>query len=64
MLLIKIGIACLRSVQRLLRIFNLDGATNDGEKACLDKDKDWDSTFSGFKFDIVNSVESGKTTVM
>ena len=43
---------------------NPDGTTNVGKEACLEKDKSWDSAFSDFKFDVVNSMESGNTTVM
>ena len=43
---------------------NPDGTTNVGKEACLEKDKGWDSAFSDFKFDVVNSMESGNTTVM
>jgi len=43
---------------------NPDGTTNEGKEACLEKDKGWDSAFSDFKFDIVNSMESRNTTVM
>ena len=43
---------------------NPDGTTNEGKEACLEKDKGWDSAFSDFKFDVVNSMESGNTTVM
>ena len=34
---------------------NPDGTTNEGKEACLEKDKGWDSAFSDFKFDVVNS---------
>ena len=37
---------------------NPDGTTNVGKEACLEKDKGWDSAFSDFKFDVVNSMES------
>ena len=43
---------------------NPDGTSNVGKEACLEKDKGWDSAFSDFKFDVVNSMESGNTTVM
>ena len=43
---------------------NPDGTTNVGKEACLEKDKGWDSAFSDLKFDVVNSMESGNTTVM
>ena len=35
---------------------NPDGTTNVGKEACLEKDKGWDSAFSDFKFDVVNST--------
>ena len=43
---------------------NPNGTTNVGKEACLEKDKGWDSAFSDFKFDVVNSMESGNTTVI
>ena len=43
---------------------NPDGSSNVGKEECLQKDKGWDSAFSDFKFDVVNSMESGNTTVM
>ena len=43
---------------------NPDRTTNEGKEACLEKDKSRDSAFSDFKFDVVNSTESGNTTVM
>ena len=36
----------------------------EGKEACLEKDKSWDSAFSDFRFDVINSMESGITTVM
>ena len=35
---------------------NPDGTSNVGKEAYLEKDKGWDSAFSDFKFDVVNSM--------